>query len=98
MAGVSSEYYRHKPGSKKYRDGQGKTSSLSNCLFQISTMLGALHCLVLGINMFSVCKQYVEDCVAESFVDNTDCTYLDQQDQKNETPTRIRDRLQSVAQ
>eukprot|EP00957_Ditylum_brightwellii_P049950 3786243-Ditylum_brightwellii.AAC.1 len=61
MAGVSSEHYMHEPGNKNYREGQGKTSSPLNWLFQISTMLGALHCLVLGINMFSVCKQYVED-------------------------------------
>eukprot|EP00957_Ditylum_brightwellii_P192624 14665736-Ditylum_brightwellii.AAC.1 len=61
-------------------------------------MLSALHSLVLGINMVSVCKRYVEDRIAESFVDDTDCTYLDQQDQENETPTRIRDRLQSIAQ
>eukprot|EP00957_Ditylum_brightwellii_P207092 15351422-Ditylum_brightwellii.AAC.1 len=97
-AGVSREHYRHEPGNKKYMEGQGKTSSPSNWLFQISTMLGALRWLVLGINMFSVCKQYIENRVAESFVDDTDCTYLGQQDQKNETLTRIRDRLQSIAQ
>eukprot|EP00957_Ditylum_brightwellii_P097145 7398290-Ditylum_brightwellii.AAC.1 len=97
-AGVSREHYRHEPGNKKYGEGQGKTSSPSNWLFQTSTMLGTLNWLVLGINMFNVCKQYVENCVAESFVDDTDCTYLDQQDQQNETPTRIRDRLQSIAQ
>eukprot|EP00957_Ditylum_brightwellii_P090632 6902580-Ditylum_brightwellii.AAC.1 len=61
-------------------------------------MLGALHWLVLGINKFSVCKRYVENRVAESFVNDTDCTYLDQQDQQNETPTRICNRLQSFAQ
>eukprot|EP00957_Ditylum_brightwellii_P208622 15358271-Ditylum_brightwellii.AAC.1 len=71
-AGVSSEYYRHKHGNEKHREGQGKTFSPSNWLFQMSTMLGALHHLVLGINMFSVCKQYVEDCVAESFNDDAD--------------------------
>eukprot|EP00957_Ditylum_brightwellii_P182836 13927321-Ditylum_brightwellii.AAC.1 len=89
MAGVSREHYIYKPGQEKYGKGQGKTSSPSNWLFHISTMLSALHSLVLGINMVSVCKRYVEDCVAESFVDDTDCTYLDQQDQENETPTRI---------
>eukprot|EP00957_Ditylum_brightwellii_P083526 6349353-Ditylum_brightwellii.AAC.1 len=55
-AGVSREHYRHEPGNEKYEEGQGKTSSPSNWPFQISTMLGALHWLVLGINMFSVCK------------------------------------------
>eukprot|EP00957_Ditylum_brightwellii_P128962 9838129-Ditylum_brightwellii.AAC.1 len=29
-AGVSREHYRHKPGNKKYGEGQGKTSSPSN--------------------------------------------------------------------
>eukprot|EP00957_Ditylum_brightwellii_P184053 14020394-Ditylum_brightwellii.AAC.1 len=48
--------------------------------------------------MFSVCKQYLENQVAEFFVDDMDCTYLDQKDQENETPTRIRDRLYSIAQ
>eukprot|EP00957_Ditylum_brightwellii_P040038 3030209-Ditylum_brightwellii.AAC.1 len=87
----------HKPGNKKYGEGQGKTSSPLNWLFQIPTMLSALHSLVLGINMVSVCKRYVKDRVAESFVNDTDCTYLNQQDQENETPTRIRDRLKSIA-
>eukprot|EP00957_Ditylum_brightwellii_P059146 4488097-Ditylum_brightwellii.AAC.1 len=96
--GISREHYMHEPGNKKYGKGQGKTSSPSNWLFQISTMLSALHSLVLGINMVSVCKRYVKDQVAESFVNDTDCTYLDQQDQENETHTRIRDRLQSIAQ
>eukprot|EP00957_Ditylum_brightwellii_P118965 9073548-Ditylum_brightwellii.AAC.1 len=81
-AGVSSEHYRHKPENEKYGEGQGKTSSPSNWLFQISTMLSALYCLVLAINMFSVCKQYVEDRIAEFFVNDTDCTYLEQHDQK----------------
>eukprot|EP00957_Ditylum_brightwellii_P059837 4542780-Ditylum_brightwellii.AAC.1 len=61
-------------------------------------MLSILHSLVLGINMVSICKRYVKDRVAESFVDDTDCTYLDQQDQENEIRTRLRDRLQSIAQ
>eukprot|EP00957_Ditylum_brightwellii_P110239 8408305-Ditylum_brightwellii.AAC.1 len=92
-AGISREHYMHESGNKKYSEGQGKTSSPSNWLFQISTMFSALYSLVLGINMVSVCKRYVEDRNAESFVDDTDCTYLDQQDQENETPTRICDRL-----
>jgi hypothetical protein len=55
-AGVSTAHYRHEPGCKKYGEGQGKTSSPANWLFQISTLLGALHKLVLGINMVSVCS------------------------------------------
>eukprot|EP00957_Ditylum_brightwellii_P157823 12012398-Ditylum_brightwellii.AAC.1 len=71
-ASVSTAHYRHKPGCKKYGKGQGKTSSPANWLFQISTLLGALHKLMLGINMFSVCSRYVEQWVAEAFVDDTD--------------------------
>eukprot|EP00957_Ditylum_brightwellii_P063548 4823532-Ditylum_brightwellii.AAC.1 len=71
-AGVSTAHYRHEPGCKKYGEGHGKTSSLENWLFQISTLLGALHKLVLGINMLSVCNRYMERQVSEAFVDDTD--------------------------
>eukprot|EP00957_Ditylum_brightwellii_P126199 9621230-Ditylum_brightwellii.AAC.1 len=56
-----------------------------------STLLGALHKLVLGVNMFSICNRHMEQRVAEAFVDDTDCTYVDQKDQANETPSRICD-------
>eukprot|EP00957_Ditylum_brightwellii_P166034 12641486-Ditylum_brightwellii.AAC.1 len=42
-AGVSNAHYRHELGCKKYGEGQGKISSPANWLFQISTLLGALH-------------------------------------------------------
>eukprot|EP00957_Ditylum_brightwellii_P108696 8290758-Ditylum_brightwellii.AAC.1 len=71
-AGVSDANYKHESGSEKYGKGQGKTPSLANWLFQISTLLGALHKLVQGINMVSVCSSYVESRVAEAFVDDTD--------------------------
>eukprot|EP00957_Ditylum_brightwellii_P125499 9565902-Ditylum_brightwellii.AAC.1 len=45
-----------------------------------------------------VCKQFMERRVAEAYVDDADCTYVDQKDQANETPTRIQDRLQHIAQ
>eukprot|EP00957_Ditylum_brightwellii_P074600 5668918-Ditylum_brightwellii.AAC.1 len=35
--------------------------------------------------------------VAESYVDDTDCTYVNQKDQKNETLTHIQDRLKKIA-
>eukprot|EP00957_Ditylum_brightwellii_P011399 861996-Ditylum_brightwellii.AAC.1 len=88
-AGVSAANYKHKPWCEKYGEGQGKTSSAANWLFQISTLLGALHKLVLGINMVSVCSRYVERWVAKAFVDNTDCIYVNQEDQANKTPSRI---------
>eukprot|EP00957_Ditylum_brightwellii_P147308 11216835-Ditylum_brightwellii.AAC.1 len=92
-AGVSTAHY-----CKKYGKGQSKTSSLANWLFQISTLLGALHKLMLGINMFSVCNRYVEQRVTEAFVDDTDCTYVDQEDQAHKTLSRICDQLKSIAQ
>eukprot|EP00957_Ditylum_brightwellii_P007205 547179-Ditylum_brightwellii.AAC.2 len=97
-AGITKDHYKHELGSKIYSEGQGKASSPSNWLFQISTLLGAFHKMVLGIQMFSVCKRYIEKRVAEAFVDDTDCTYVDQDDQVNITPTCIQDRLKSVAQ
>eukprot|EP00957_Ditylum_brightwellii_P110984 8464268-Ditylum_brightwellii.AAC.1 len=87
------DFYKHEPSDEKFREGQGQTSSLSNWLFQSSTLLNALHFLCAGIHLFSVCQKYVEKCVAEAYVDDADCTYVEQSDQENETLTRIQDRL-----
>eukprot|EP00957_Ditylum_brightwellii_P031427 2382927-Ditylum_brightwellii.AAC.1 len=80
-AGITKDHYKHEPGSKIYGEGQGKTSSPSNWLFQISTLLGTLHKMVIGIQRLSVCKKNIEKRVAEAFVDDTNCTYVDQDDQ-----------------
>eukprot|EP00957_Ditylum_brightwellii_P004877 371533-Ditylum_brightwellii.AAC.1 len=86
--GVTTDFYMHKANKEKFGEGQGKTSSPSKWLFQSSTLLNALHLLCRGIFLFSVCKQFVERRVAEAYVDDADCTYVDQRDQENETPTR----------
>eukprot|EP00957_Ditylum_brightwellii_P068446 5196543-Ditylum_brightwellii.AAC.1 len=64
-AGITKDFYKHKPSDEKFGEGQGKTSSLSNWLFQSSTLLNALHYLCTGICLFSVCQKYVEKRVAE---------------------------------
>eukprot|EP00957_Ditylum_brightwellii_P066691 5061069-Ditylum_brightwellii.AAC.2 len=88
-AGVTTEYYTHEANNKTFGEGQGKTSFPSNWLFQSSTLLNALHLLCKGIFLFSVCKKFVERRVAETYVDNADCSYVNQKDQANETPTHI---------
>eukprot|EP00957_Ditylum_brightwellii_P116054 8853463-Ditylum_brightwellii.AAC.1 len=98
QAGVTTEFYKHEVNKEKFGEGQGKTSSPSNWLFQSLTLLTTLHGLCKGIFLFSVCKRFVEKRVAEAYVDDADCSYVDQKDQVNETPTRICDRLQNIAQ
>eukprot|EP00957_Ditylum_brightwellii_P130682 9969540-Ditylum_brightwellii.AAC.1 len=97
-AGITRKFYKHEPNYEKFGEGQGKTSSPSNWLFQSSTLLKALHYLCVGIHLFSVCRKFVEKHIAEAYVDDADCTYVDQSDQENETPTRIRNRLKKIAQ
>eukprot|EP00957_Ditylum_brightwellii_P141487 10778624-Ditylum_brightwellii.AAC.1 len=96
--GITKEFYKHEPTNKKFGKGQGKTSSLSNWLFQSSTLLNALHYLCVGIYLFGVCQKFVEKRVAEAYVDDADCTYVDQSNQENETLTRIWNRLKKIAQ
>eukprot|EP00957_Ditylum_brightwellii_P177594 13527512-Ditylum_brightwellii.AAC.1 len=97
-SGIKKYFNKYEPTDKKLGEGQGKTSSLSNWLFQSSTLLNTLHYLCVGIHLFSVCRKFVGKRVAEAYVDDADCTYVDQSDQENETPTRIQDRLKKIAQ
>eukprot|EP00957_Ditylum_brightwellii_P184498 14052776-Ditylum_brightwellii.AAC.1 len=39
-----------------------------------------------------------EKCVAKAYVSNTDCTYVDQQDQAIESPTCMQNRLKKIEQ
>eukprot|EP00957_Ditylum_brightwellii_P128125 9771976-Ditylum_brightwellii.AAC.1 len=43
QAWVTTEFYKHEDHEEKFRERQGKTSSLSIWLFQSSTLLTALH-------------------------------------------------------
>eukprot|EP00957_Ditylum_brightwellii_P188218 14327938-Ditylum_brightwellii.AAC.1 len=92
------EFYKHEEGDAKYGEGQGKTALPSNCLLQSSTLLAALHAICSGITMFSVCKQFIAKKLAEAYVDNANCMYVNQNNQQNETPTMIRDNMKKVAQ
>eukprot|EP00957_Ditylum_brightwellii_P062119 4714436-Ditylum_brightwellii.AAC.1 len=47
--GVSVECYKHSENFAKYGEDQGKASSPSNWLLQLSTILNALHALVHSI-------------------------------------------------
>eukprot|EP00957_Ditylum_brightwellii_P095744 7294888-Ditylum_brightwellii.AAC.2 len=62
----------------KYSRGQRKSLSPSNWLFQLSTILNVLHALVNGIFLVSICKKFISRRAAEAYVNNTDCTHLDQ--------------------
>eukprot|EP00957_Ditylum_brightwellii_P113294 8638611-Ditylum_brightwellii.AAC.1 len=97
QAGVTTEFYKHEVNEEKFGEGQGKMSSPSNWLFQTSTLLTTMHGSCKGF-LFSVCKRFVEKRVAEAYVDDADCSYVDQNDQANETPTYICDCLQNIAQ
>eukprot|EP00957_Ditylum_brightwellii_P074542 5663590-Ditylum_brightwellii.AAC.1 len=97
-AGITKEFYKHEPTNKNFGKGQGKTSSPSNWLLQSSTFLNALHYFCTGIHLFSVCQQSVEKRFAEAYVDDADCTYVDQSDPENETPNKIQNRLKKIAQ
>eukprot|EP00957_Ditylum_brightwellii_P074864 5689697-Ditylum_brightwellii.AAC.1 len=88
-AEVTTNYNTHEANNEKFGKGQGKTFPPSNWLFQSLTFLNALHLLCKRIFLFSVCKQFVERRVAEAYLDDADCTYVDQKDQANETPTCI---------
>eukprot|EP00957_Ditylum_brightwellii_P003214 244903-Ditylum_brightwellii.AAC.1 len=52
--GVSNDHYKHTSEYRKFGEGQGKASSLSNWMFQSSTILNALHALVSGIFLISI--------------------------------------------
>jgi hypothetical protein len=95
--GTTNEFYRHSAESPKYGEGQGKTSSPSNWLFQSSTILLALHALVTGVLLTSICNRFKSQRVAESYVDDTDCMYCDQSAQNKDTDV-ISAKIQHTAQ
>eukprot|EP00957_Ditylum_brightwellii_P175432 13355091-Ditylum_brightwellii.AAC.1 len=77
-AGKSVEIYQHSKAYMKGREGQGKTSSPPNWLFTSSTLLNSLEEQCTGLYLPSVDGNYVSDCVAEGFVDDTDAGTADQ--------------------
>eukprot|EP00957_Ditylum_brightwellii_P008824 669477-Ditylum_brightwellii.AAC.1 len=95
--GTTNEFYQHSADSPKYGEGQGKTSSPSNWLFQSSTILSTLHALVTGVLLTSICNRFKSQKAAESYVDGTDCMYCDQFTQ-NEDTAIISAKIQNTAQ
>eukprot|EP00957_Ditylum_brightwellii_P153867 11711599-Ditylum_brightwellii.AAC.1 len=57
----------------KVRRGAGENIvTPSNWLFQSSMILSALHALVTGVLLTSVCNRFKSQRAAESYVDDTD--------------------------
>eukprot|EP00957_Ditylum_brightwellii_P076596 5822014-Ditylum_brightwellii.AAC.1 len=86
-AGITKQSYQHEDDNEKFGEGQGETSSPPNWLFQSSTLLNALHALLMGIQLVSACRNFFAKRVAEAYVDNTDNMYVNQEDQVNAIPT-----------
>eukprot|EP00957_Ditylum_brightwellii_P167279 12733965-Ditylum_brightwellii.AAC.1 len=80
--GITTDLYTHRNTYAKYGKGQGETSSPANWIFQSSTILAALHALASGIVLCSTCGWLTSKQTAESYVDNTDCTYCGQTKQQ----------------
>eukprot|EP00957_Ditylum_brightwellii_P011231 850026-Ditylum_brightwellii.AAC.1 len=70
--GISNNHYNHTLEYGKFGEGQGKASSLSNWLFQSSTILNALHALVSSIFLISICQKFIAKRTAEAYVDDAD--------------------------
>eukprot|EP00957_Ditylum_brightwellii_P064582 4900739-Ditylum_brightwellii.AAC.1 len=88
-AGESVEHYQHTEDYMKAGEGQGKTSSPLNWLFQSSTFLKSLENQCSGLYLASVDKKYVSACVAEGYVDDCDAGTADQRTQQSNTPDII---------
>eukprot|EP00957_Ditylum_brightwellii_P164362 12512863-Ditylum_brightwellii.AAC.1 len=96
-AEITQISYQHIEEFPLEGEGQGKSLSPSNWLFWSSTLLAALHTLCVGVYLFSACKKYLVQHVAEACVEDADAIYVDQKDQANKTPTSIQDRLKHIA-
>eukprot|EP00957_Ditylum_brightwellii_P083182 6324892-Ditylum_brightwellii.AAC.1 len=92
-AGKSSEYYQHSENYMKGGQGQGKTSSPPNWLFQSLTLLKSLEEQCTGLYLTSIDKQYVSQQVAEGYVDDCDAGMADQRTQQTKTPEIITERM-----
>eukprot|EP00957_Ditylum_brightwellii_P096627 7359223-Ditylum_brightwellii.AAC.1 len=79
-------------------EGQGKTSSLPNWLFQSSTLLKSLEDQCKGLYITSVDGKYVSNRVAEGYVDDCDAVTVDQQTQDQDTLESIQEKMRDVAQ
>eukprot|EP00957_Ditylum_brightwellii_P058042 4401622-Ditylum_brightwellii.AAC.1 len=91
--GESTEYYQHSKTCMKGGEGQGKTASLPNWLFQSSTLLKSLEEQCTDLYITSVDKNYVIEQVAEVYVDDCDAGTADQQTQQIDTPAIITEKM-----
>eukprot|EP00957_Ditylum_brightwellii_P136729 10426576-Ditylum_brightwellii.AAC.1 len=96
--GESSDFYQHTEEYMKGNEGQGKSSSPPNWLFQSSTLLKLLEDQCDGLYMTSVYGKYESSCVAEGHVDDCDAVTVDQQTQDHDTPETLQEKMRIVAQ
>eukprot|EP00957_Ditylum_brightwellii_P099106 7548385-Ditylum_brightwellii.AAC.1 len=96
--GITKEHYQSTHDYPSFGKGQGKGSSLSNWLFQVSTLLMDLHSLCTGVRLFSVWKTKKAERMADAYVDNMGNAYVDKDKHKDETPTTICDNIEHIAQ
>eukprot|EP00957_Ditylum_brightwellii_P166270 12658080-Ditylum_brightwellii.AAC.1 len=94
--GVTTEYYQSTENCQSYKEGQEKGSSPSNWLFQVLTLLAALHSLCTGLKMVSVCKCKKANQVVNTYVKNMGNIYVNKE--KEEMPENIRDSMKLIAQ
>eukprot|EP00957_Ditylum_brightwellii_P058211 4414416-Ditylum_brightwellii.AAC.1 len=97
-AGILSDSYKSTPECPNFGKRQGKGSLPSNWLFTSSIILAALHCLWTGLHLISVYGRFIAQRVAEAYVDDSDCTYLNKQDNNNKIPTTIKNQITKIAQ
>eukprot|EP00957_Ditylum_brightwellii_P200849 15310055-Ditylum_brightwellii.AAC.1 len=83
MAGVTDTFYQSTPDCPSF----GK----------VSTLLAALHNLCTGVKLFSICQNKEAERVADTYVDDTGNTYVNEEKQADETPESIRDSLWHIA-
>eukprot|EP00957_Ditylum_brightwellii_P082286 6256972-Ditylum_brightwellii.AAC.1 len=88
-AGESTEYYQHTEEYMKDGEGQGKTSSPPNWLFQSSTLLNSSDEQCACLYLTSVDKNYVSEHVAEGYVDDCNAATADQRAQETDTPAIV---------
>eukprot|EP00957_Ditylum_brightwellii_P064782 4915810-Ditylum_brightwellii.AAC.1 len=97
-AGESTEYYQHSQTHMKGGEGQGKTSSPPNWLFQSSTLLKLLEEQCTSLYITSVDKKYETEQGAEGYADNCDAGTADQQTEQSDTPAIITEKMRVIAQ
>jgi hypothetical protein len=54
--------------------------------------------LVSGLVMMSVCCKYRAERVADTYVDNADNTYINEEENKDEMPQAIQEGIRKIAQ